>query len=329
MFREFRLRLEDPLSGRSKYQLEIIGNVTDFAGNTMQRTNYEFGLTEPVTRGDILFNELLFNPLPGDPDYIELYNCSEKTIDASRLMLVSVNDGTGDTSQIYSISDERRCILPGSYFAITKEREKILGQVSIFRPGTSVRKQNMPSMSDDKGHLILLNRELDRIDEVIYSEKMHFSLLSGFEGKSLEKAGPGLNSLETFNWHTAAESAFWGTPGAPNSSFTEVPPTSDKVVFSSTKITPDNDGFEDFLVIGLNLLGNGNVVSATVFDERGGPVKKITSNLLAGSETTLIWDGTADDGSMVVSGIYIVLITLYDDTGKTGKWKKVCAVIRN
>ena len=100
------------------------------------------------------------------------------------------------------------------------------------------------------------------------------------------------------------------------------------MVFSSSKITPDNDGNEDFLTIMLNLTGNGNVVSVMVFDETGNYVRKIATNLFAGAEASVIWDGTADDGSLVKTGIYIILITLYDDTGKTARWKKVCTVIR-
>ena len=111
--------------------------------------------------------------------------------------------------------------------------------------------------------------------------------------------------------------------------FVEFPPASDEVVFSSSKITPDNDGLEDNLVIHLNLTGNGNVVSVTIFDETGSYVKKIASNMLAWLEASIIWYGTADDGSPVNTGIYIVLITLYDDTGKTKSWKKVCTVVRN
>jgi hypothetical protein len=64
------------------------------------------------------------------------------------------------------------------------------------------------------------------------------------------------------------------------------------------------------------------------FDESGNYVRKIATNLFAGAEASLIWDGTADNGSLVKTGIYIILITLYDDTGKTARWKKVCTVIR-
>jgi hypothetical protein len=182
-------------------------------------------------------------------------------------------------------------------------------------------------MPDNAGHLILYNMELDKIDEVFYNEKMHNSLLSGYEGISLEKTGIRNRSEEAINWHSASESSGWGTPGAPNSVFIELPPGSDIVSFSSSKITPDNDGYEDLLTISLSLTGNGNVVSAMIFDETGNYVAKLAENMLAGPGATLVWDGTAADGSPVNSGIYIVFITLFDESGKTGRWKKACAVL--
>jgi len=328
LFRSFIVNPEDVLERKKIYQMEISGVITDFAGIQIVRNIFSFGLPEPAVKGDILFNELLFNPLPGDADYIEFYNCSENVIDASRLIIVSVNDLLGDTSQGYPVSVEKRCILPGSYFAITTARDKIADRYLFSDPEYLFEVGSMPSMNDDKGHLILLNRELDRIDEVYYDEKMHYPLLSVNEGVALEKTDPDLKSAELQNWHSAAGSSGWGTPGAPNSLLTEVPATVDRMKFSSSRISPDNDGFEDFLVISFSLKGNGNIISASVFDENGNFVKKIASNLLAAPDASLLWDGTADDGTPVRTGIYIIYITLFDDTGKTNKWKKVCTVIR-
>ena len=166
------------------------------------------------------------------------------------------------------------------------------------------------------------------IDKVSYSENMHNPLLSGFEGIALEKTGKCNLSRETASWHSATEISGWGTPGGPNSVYAELLGQTDKMSLSSTKITPDNDGYEDFLSISISLTGNANAVSVSVFDEAGGFVKKIASNMLTGAEATFLWDGTADDGSPVNSGIYIILINLFDDKGKTERWKKVCTVLR-
>ncbi|MDO9580669.1 MAG: lamin tail domain-containing protein [Bacteroidales bacterium] len=328
LFREFIIKRGEPLLRRKRYELNISGDIKDFAGNTIQNGTMPFGLPEPAVQNDLLFNELLFNPLPGDPDYLELFNCSEKIIDASRLQLISINDGLGDTSQLYLISEDKRCIMPGSYYAITTDVEKICERYFSTNPEYLFESRTLPSMSDDEGHIVLFNRELDKIDEVIYNEGMHYSLLSGDEGIALEKTAPQNRSEVSANWHSASESSGWGTPGAPNSMFIEVAPRNDEAVFSSSKITPDSDGIDDILTIGLNLAGNGNVVSVIVFDESGRYVKKIAGNMFIGVEASLVWDGTADDGSPVNTGIYIILITLYDDTGKTNQWKKVCTVLR-
>jgi hypothetical protein len=328
LLREFSVKLSDPLLVRELNEFNIGGEIKDFAGNPIQKRDFIFGLTESARNGEILFNELLFNPLPGDPDYIELYNPSEKIIDASQLQLVSINDESEDTSALYPVSDERRCILPGTYYAVTTDREKISGRYFSAVRECLFENRSIPSMSDDEGHLIVFNRQLDRIDEVYYDEAMHYSLLSQYEGISLEKTSPANKSEESINWHSAAESSGWGTPGARNSVFAEFPETSDMILFSSTKITPDNDGNEDLLTIQFRLNGTGNIISMFIFDEAGSFVKRIAVNMLTAPEASIVWDGTADDGSPVNTGVYIVLITLYDDTGKTRKWKKVCTVLR-
>lgn len=328
LLRSFDLILSEPLARQIAYELELPDDLCDFAGNGIQRKKYSFGIPGQVLKGDILFNEILFDPLPGGSDFIEFYNASDKIIDASRLFLVSINDDS-DTSGLTRVSDVPRCIMPSAYYSISEGENEVENTFPdgegefIFYAG------ELPSMPDDKGHLILFNRELDIIDEVYYNEKMHSSLLSGTEGISLEKTNPIISSLEAVNWHSAAESSGWGTPGKVNSIFNELPANDEQVNFSSKRITPDADGYEDILGIGLKLPGIGNVVSVSVFDEAGSFIKNIATNLLTGPESTLLWDGTAADGSPVRSGIYIILITYFNESGQRGSWKKVCTVIRN
>jgi hypothetical protein len=328
LFREFIVRLNEPLQRRQIYEIELAHDQQDFAGNYIQNNTCIFGLTETVYPGDILFNEVLFNPLPGDPDYLELYNNSEKIIDLSRLGIVMISNASGDKSVPVNLSDRRKCLLPGEYFAMTPDPGKISARYYSADPEHIFEREELPSIPDDKGHVILYSRELEKIDELIYSDDMHYSLLSDFEGIALEKINPEKKSEERSSWHSASETSGWGTPGAANSVYVEDSPSTEEVVLSSTKITPDNDGYEDFLTITVNPSGSGNVVSVTVFNETGGQVKKLASNLFAGAGASVSWEGTADDGSYVSSGIYIIFITVYDDSGKTKKWKKVCAVVR-
>jgi hypothetical protein len=328
IMRDYTVILSKPLHNGKIYTFAIGDEITDFAGNRIQKSEFSFGMPDPVQKGDILFNELLFNPFPGEPDYIELYNCSDRVVNTSCLILVSVNDELNDTSSVVSVSPEKRCILPGDYYAITTDKKSLLDRYFSADPDKVFEVSNLPSMPDDEGHLILYGRDLQKIDEVIYNEDMHYALLSGYEGISLEKIRTNSFSADKSKWHSASEVSGWGTPGAPNSVLSEQPESEDKVVLSSTRITPDNDGNEDFLVIDLKLTGIGNVISITVFDETGSFVKKLTDNLLAGPEASIVWNGTAEDEKLVSTGIYIMLISVFDDSGKIQKWKKVCTVIR-
>jgi hypothetical protein len=329
LLRHYTAFLSQPLKKRVIYTLNAGEEVTDFAGNKMDKNEFRFGLPEKVCSQDILFNEILFNPLPEEPDFIEFYNCSEKIFNTTDLLLVSVNDELHDTSSVVLVCPENHCLLPRNYNVITYDKRALLRRFSSSEPDNIFEVSSLPSMPDDKGHLILFNRSLEKIDEVFYDEKMHYSLLSGNEGISLEKITTNGNSADKTQWHSASELSGWGTPGAPNSVLIEHQERGDKVNLSSTRITPDNDGNEDFLVIDFKLEGPGNIISIDIFDETGRFVKRLTDNILAGPDATIVWNGTARDEKLVNTGIYIFLISIFDDTGKSERFKRVCTVIRN
>ncbi|MGB8490688.1 MAG: lamin tail domain-containing protein [Bacteroidales bacterium] len=327
LLREFNVTPAEPLLPRTSYSLGTGNAVTDFAGNSMLRNEFSFGIPEKASKGDIVFNELLFNPLPGEPDYIEFYNASGKIIDASGLRVASVNDATTDTSSLIRLPEEARCIMPGNYYVVTTDKTKVTERFFLSADENIFEISSLPSMPDDNGHLLLFNRELVIIDEVIYDEEMQYSLLQDPEGIALEKVRPANSPAGSSSWHTASEASGWGTPGCVNSVYVKEPASDDRVTLSSTRITPDYDGNEDILVIDLKFEGNGNVVSVDIFDETGGFVRRLTDNFLAGPEAAIIWNGTDADGDVLRTGIYVMLISVFDANGKLGRWKKVCTVI--
>jgi hypothetical protein len=190
LLRSFIIKSPLSLFKGEVYSLNVSPDITDFAGNPVSRASFRFGMPEKAGRGDIVFNELLFNPFPDEPDYVELFNCSDKTVDASQLYFASVNTESGDTSEIKPLSDERRCIIPGEFFTVTAARERVIGRYRSSDPESIFSSSSLPSMPDDRGHLLLLNRNLELIDEVSYSDEMHYPLLVSKEGVSLEKIRP-------------------------------------------------------------------------------------------------------------------------------------------
>jgi len=327
LYRSFTLIPGLPLERGRIYTLGLPAEISDFAGNRPAVYDFRFGIPEPAGAKDLVFNELLFNPLPDNPDYIEFVNISGKILDASEFMVSSVKEGSGAISDPLSISTGPRCIIPGTCYTITTDRLKVISGFPLSAGENIHEVPALPSMPDARGHLLLMNRQLERIDEVIYSEKMHYSLLSGKEGISLEKIRPELPSDERTSWHSASGSSGWGTPGNRNSVFTADDNLTETVVLSSRKISPDNDGHEDVLVIGINSDDPGSIVSVLIFDETGSCVRKLAENHLAGFRASLVWDGCGNDGRPVRRGIYILAVEIYNAGGRVSKWKKVCAVI--
>jgi hypothetical protein len=308
------------------YNFNIPLSVTDYAGNRPDVTIFKTGLPEPAVTGSIVFNELLFNPLPGGSDFIEFTSLSPWPIDMSELFSASVNEGS--SSAPAPVSDVPRLLMPGEYFVIADSPDDIVEKYPANNSHTIFRNSKMPSMPDDCGQLLLVDRHLTVIDEVSYNSSMHSPLLSSSEGVSLEKVRPDLTSEDISAWHTASGVKGWGTPGLANSMLVTERMTDELFNFSSLRISPDGDGFEDILIIELNTGSEATVVSASVFSETGAFVSKIIPSLLASGNDKIIWDGTGQSGELLQRGIYVILVTAFDRNGKVMKAKKAVTVIR-
>lgn len=324
--RSFMATCIEPLKLRKIYTITLESDVKDFAGNSPVRPVFETGILELSCCNNLLFNELLFDPLPGGSDFIEVYNNSEKLIDLSQ---VSVSAVTGsDTSSPYFLSAVPRPLLPNRQVAFTEDRFLL----SVLYPMANISNilsiSYLPSMPDYGGTLVLFSKSLERLDVVTYSPELHNPVLASNEGVSLEKVRPSLPSSVPDNWHSASGTAGWATPGAINSVYTEITDNNSPITLSTSRVTPDYDGIDDVVAIDIELKGDNNAVSVTIFDLNGNRLKKVAENLYCGSAGTVIWDGTISDGTFAPSGIYIIYIESFDENGATGHWKKVVTVIR-
>lgn len=296
--------------------------ISDFSGNIPCSAVLETAIPTAATEGDILFNELLFNPLPSCYDYIEFYNNSDKVIDLSSLYL-----SAGDSYQARSLTDLPRQLLPGSYVAVTTGRDALLSCYRSAKAESVYQVKEMPSMPDDKGTIVLWDSGMNQIDRVSYSEKMHMVFLSGNEGVSLEKVAPGLSSGIYGYWHSATETSGWGTPGAVNSVVLGEIDVSGGMTLSSTRISPDGDGFEDILSVDLYPGGSDNIITITIMNDRGFAVRRLAVRYSAGTGSRFVWDGLSDEGAPLPSGLYLIIAESYNPAGDYKRWKKVCALL--
>jgi len=324
--RAFIISMGNDLNTSMVHSLVIPNTATDFAGNRPSAQEVMFGFPQAPAYGDVLFNELLFNPVAPCEDYIELFNNSSRIIDLSQVRLSSSAAGGSSTAALPFTSIQRQ-LLPGGYIALTTLREPLKNQYSCSEADNIFEVKYLPSMPDDAGTITLYDNSLNVIDRVDYKSSMHLLFLSGNDGIALEKVGTNLSSDYSYNWHSASETCNWGTPGAPNSVLVSEPEGKIGMTLSSERISPDGDGFEDVLAISIVPGGIDNIVTVTIFNDRGYVVKNLAERFVTGEKAIFVWDGKAENGSGLMPGLYLIIADCYNPAGNIRKWKDVCALI--
>jgi hypothetical protein len=187
--------------------------------------------------------------------------------------------------------------------------------------------KTMPSFSNDKGNVIVLNAQGKIIDEVNYSDKWHFALMQNTKGVSLERIDYNGSSTQN-NFHSAATSSGYATPGFKNSQYKIDQEISGEISVSPEIFSPDNDGHEDFATINYNFPSPGYVANVTIFDASGRPIRSLQKNALSGIKGDYRWDGLDDKNKKLPEGIYIIYTEIFNKEGKKKQFKNTIVLAR-
>ena len=286
----------------------------------------KFGRFSTILPSDVIINEILFNPLAGGFDYVEIYNHSEKIVDLSSLYLSNRNS-SGNLSSILPVMPIRQPLFPGEFIALTEDINWIKKQYSVGELNI-VLMHDMPSFPDDNGTVILLDNRGIAIDELGYDEKWHSALIHNREGISLERINVSSATQDPYNWHSASTSSGYGTPGYVNSQSSVSTTTSSPLMLNTNVISPDMDGKDDFLIIQYHFTEPGYIANVTVFDANGNPVNYLARNALCGREGFFRWDGMDDNHNALAKGHYIILTDLFHINGTTKRFRNAIGLFR-
>jgi len=172
-----------------------------------------------------------------------------------------------------------------------------------------------------------MNKQGKVIDELNYTDDMHYPLLPVKTGVSLERVDPKSPSSATGNWHSASSDANHGTPGFVNSQFRNLDTTDiSKIRLFPALISPNNDGLDDLLTIQYQFTETGNLLSAFVFNQNGQLVSTIIDNRLCGIAGSFSWNGFDAKNNRLPAGVYVVLIETFNLSGKTQRLKKLIGI---
>ena len=319
------------------YTLSInnIRNCKDISNENEIETT--FGTPVKAEHNDIIINEVLFNPITPGVDYLEIYNRSNKVIDLSKLLIGTIKESFPNPPDTIAkeICSHSRIILPNSYILLSSDNDIVIeqylnteSQLPISRSQIFIEMVSFPSFSNDEGKIFICNKSREIIDEVYYSDKMHYDLLVETKGVSLERISFDNPSLDKTNWHSASYNVNYGTPGYINSvAVNDIKTTEyEEICIIPEIFSPDGDGFDDICAINYNLNNNGYSLNIKIFNSKGILIKNILENTLVSHSGYAIWDGCNDNNNAVNPGIYIVQVEIFDREGYLKRIKE-CVVV--
>ena len=276
---------------------------------------------------DVVINEILFNPRPNAYDYVEIYNRSNKIIDANKVFIGNRNS-SGALSSIKKLSENPFYIFPDDYIVITEDAISLQHEYLVQNPQNVLILSALPSFPDDKGAIVITNQQGNVVDEVSYSEKWHFALINNNEGIALERVDPNDSSQKQSNWHSAASTAGHGTPTYKNSQLKQSNPVNATIDVSPKVFSPDNDGHDDIATVLYQVSEPGYIANVTIFDANGRMVRYIVKNALLGLKGSWNWDGLNENAQKLPIGTYIIFTEIFNLQGKKKQFKNTVVLAR-
>lgn len=151
-------------------------------------------------RNDLVINEVMYAPIVGEPEWLEIYNNSTKQINIKGYQI-------GNSSSRIKVINQDVILKPEDYFVVAKDS-------AVFNRFTNISKaivNTFPTLNNSKDKVVILD-SLDRtIDSLEYK-----SSWGGSNGKSLERLEFVKSSTDSANWKTSAYQ-LGATPGIINS----------------------------------------------------------------------------------------------------------------
>ncbi len=278
----------------------------------------------------MVINEIMFDPLPVQCEWIEFYSRGNYPVDLKDWRFSDRPTGSGSTNS-YTIAASSAVVRPGAFVVVAADSSIF----SLFPlPAESQRACTVFvlktsgdfGLNADGDNVFLRDLTGTTIDSVSYTPGWHRPDVVDTKGRSLERVNPDLDSNLPANWTTCVLSV-GGTPGGPNSVLTRGVISTSSLTFTPNPFSPDGDGFEDFCLVQYRLGLSVPLIHARIYDMKGRLVRTLANSKISSPQGELLWDGLNDDRQRVRIGPYIVLIQAVESDGtRTTSLKGVVVV---
>jgi len=195
-------------------------------------------------KNSVVINEIMYEPLSGQNEWIELYHRSEVPVDLAGWKLSDRPTASGVNSFVITASSVT--IQPGDFVVVAAESTilTLFSYLASPRPTVHLFILNRSGgfgLNNDGDDIVLRDATGGTIDSVSYSPSWHHPDVTDTKGRSLERINPEIGSNDRHNWSTSPAPA-GGTPGRANGIFTTSLPSSASVSINPNPFSPDGEG---------------------------------------------------------------------------------------
>lgn len=270
--------------------------------------------------GAVVVNEIMYQPLTGAPEYVELAAAEEPLELSGWFLQLGVGDD-GEPEKLIALDEEggegvaRGGV--GRFVVVTSDSSILtgfprmregLGKVRLLVTGSALGLSN-------NGELIrLVDPSGGTVDSLRYDPGWHDPAFTEVSGRSLEKIHPQLEGARRESWSTAAAPE-GGTPGMRNSIVAPVERRPSALSAAPNPFSPDGDGLEDHTVVTYRTSAGAAYTVIRIFDVSGRLVRNLMEREKGGYEGETVWDGRDDLSRRVRMGMYVLYLEARDASG--------------
>ena len=322
---EYKIAMAGPINMDSIAYMQL-HDIADCEGNLLIVDSLPYSHPVFPDNFDVVINEVLADPTSNCIDYVEIYNRGQHAVDLSKMII-----GEGDTST-YIVSNfspvhiQSVLLHPGEYLYISENHEQIMSCYTTPDSTSYWDVVYLPDYTNTSGTVGISTYNQQWIDMFAYNDNMQLSTLNSTDGVSLERLDINAATQDPMNWHSAASTVGFGTPGYKNSQFSPDVLISNDFAIEPEVFSPDNDGYKDYVTIYYQLANVGYAANLKIFDQAGRMEKYLVNNEMLGTSGHFVWDGTDDKGGKVNVGIHIIYFELTGSDGKIIQFKKPVVV---
>jgi hypothetical protein len=299
------VRLSRPLSEYGRQYLMATVSYDD----DMRPADNQIGMTVvmPFPPQTMVINEIMYEPVAGQSEYVELFNPTERAVDVGGWRISDVRD-TSHTSNKHVMSTASRMVPSRGYLVIATDSALLTRFPELRASAASlVVRPSLFTLNNGGDNIVVSDETGNAVDSIHYLPSWHNAEVEHPSGRSLERINPWLGSNDRRNWSTCA-SPRGGTPGERNSLYTPSLSPSAAMAWSPNPFSPDGDGLEDVSLLGYTLSVQVAVIRVRIYDAGGRLVRTLADGEPSGAQGSLVWNGLTDRGERARMGIYIVLM---------------------